>query len=336
MFIISVIKKSIIHARTSLRILILTSIAAFIIVGILAFFFKSVYVVTYKGEFIGYCDSKSKLQDRINKYIENGNSDNENLAYVEIEEMPKYSHTFLKRSIKTNDDEIYNAVTSTGIFYYNYFAIQLNNEDKYYVSKYTEAEEVINKLKEKDSNNIDKISILEKYNTEIARFTGIDDCVNGLYEKKVVKQVVKTKPKTSYNGSGTNSYSPSLGMSFVEPAQGVISSRFGIRSRDNHKGLDIAGPMGSPIVAAAGGTVVQATYNRGGYGNLVVIDHGNGVQTYYGHNSKLCVSVGETVSQGQLIALMGSTGISTGSHCHWEVRVNGVARNPQSYAYKGR
>lgn len=331
---ISIIKRSIIHIRSSIRLIILLCIASFIIIGILAFFYKTAYIVTYNGEFIGYCDSKSKLQQKINSYIENGNgSNNSNIAYVQIDTMPKYELTFLKRNIETNDNDIYNSVISTGITYYNYFAMQLNGEDKYFVSKYSEAEDVIKKLKEKDSNNIDNIQIVERYNTELASFTNVDECVNSLYEQKVV-----SKPKYSSSSTGTSNkstYVSSLGISFIEPTQGIITSRFGIRKRDNHKGIDIANSLGTPIKAAASGTVTCAKYS-GGYGNLVIISHGNGVQTYYGHNSKLYVKEGDTVSQGQVIAAMGSTGISTGSHCHWEVRVNGVAQNPQNYQYKGR
>lgn len=327
---ISVIRKSIVHIRTSLRLIIVLCIASFIIIGILAFFYKPAYIVTYNGEFIGYSESKSRLQERINLYIENGNNDASNVAYVQIESMPKYEMTFLKRNIETSDSDIYNAVISTGVTYYNYFAIQLNGEDKYFVSNYSDAESIINQLKEKDSNNIDDIQIVERYNTELASFTSVDDCVSGLYEKKVVKQV------TYSGGSNTSTYVASLGLSLIEPAQGTISSRFGIRKRDNHKGLDIANSAGSPIRAVASGTVTYATYNKGGYGNLVIISHGNGIQTYYGHNSKLYVSVGQTVSQGDIIAAMGSTGISTGPHCHFEIRINGVAQNPQNYVYRGR
>ena len=325
---ISVIKKGIIQIRSSLRLIIILCIASLIIIGILAFFYKPSYIVTYNGTFIGYCDNKSKLQEKINLYIENGDSNNANIAYVQIETMPKYELTFLKRNISTNDTDIYNAVIATGVTYYNYFAIQLNGEDKYFVSTYAEAEDIINKLKEKDSNNIDKIKILERYNTELASFTNIDECVSGLYEKKVVKKVVSTTNKSTYI---TN-----LGISLVEPAQGIITSRFGIRNRDNHKGIDIANSIGTPIKASAAGTVTYARYNNGGYGYLVKISHGNGIETYYAHNSKLYVTEGQKVSPGEVIAAMGSTGISTGSHCHWEIRVNGVAQNPQNYIYKGR
>ena len=325
---ISIIKKGIIHLRSSIRIVILISIACFIIIGILAFFYKPAYMVTYNGDFIGYSDSKSKLQEKINDFIENGDGNSSNIAYVQITSMPKYELTFLKRNISTNDDDIYKAITSTGVTYYNYFAIQLNGEDKYFVSTYSEAEDVVNKLKEKNSNNIDNIKIMEKYNTELASFTNTDECVSALYEEK--KSI-----KPAYTGTNNSStYIASLGISFVEPVQGMLTSGFGVRRRDNHKGLDIANSMGTPIRAAASGTVTYAQYNSGGYGNLVIISHGNGVQTYYGHCSKLYVKAGQTVSQGEVISAMGSTGISTGSHLHWEVRINGVAQNPRNYLYK--
>jgi murein DD-endopeptidase MepM/ murein hydrolase activator NlpD len=97
-----------------------------------------------------------------------------------------------------------------------------------------------------------------------------------------------------------------------------------------HEGIDIAGSSGTPIAAAASGTVIVAGWS-GGYGNLVVIDHGNGISTAYGHNSSLAVSVGQTVGQGAIIAGMGTTGHSTGVHCHFEVRVNGAAVDPLGY-----
>lgn len=321
---INLIKKTVINARHSLKLLVWIGTAVFIILGVLSFFYKKAYMVNYNGEFLGYCDSKTKLQERINMFIENGNSDNENLAYVDIDVLPTYNLTFLKRNISTNDDEIYNTIAGSGITYYKYFAIQLNDEDKYFVSKYPEAEKVIQGLKDKESNNIDDVKIVERYDTKLESFSSIDDCVNGLYQEK---------PK--YGGSKSR-YIESLGIDMIEPTQGIITSRFGIRRRDNHKGLDIANSTGTTIRAAAAGTVTYAKYNSGGYGNLVIISHGNGIQTYYGHNSKLYVSEGQTVEQGDEIAAMGSTGISTGPHCHFEVRINGVAQNPQNYLYKGR
>jgi murein DD-endopeptidase MepM/ murein hydrolase activator NlpD len=97
-----------------------------------------------------------------------------------------------------------------------------------------------------------------------------------------------------------------------------------------HEGIDITAATGTPIRAAASGTVIHSGW-LGGYGNLVVIDHGNGLATAYAHASALLVGVGQQVSQGQTIALVGSTGNSSGPHLHFEVRVNGVAVDPLLY-----
>lgn len=121
---------------------------------------------------------------------------------------------------------------------------------------------------------------------------------------------------------------------FIWPVQGRINSSFGWRSifgsYSYHGGIDIKASYGQSIKAADGGTVIFAGY-KGSYGNLVIIDHGNGKVTYYGHNSSLCVSAGDKVYQGQTIAKAGSTGRSTGVHCHFEVRINGTQVNPLSY-----
>ena len=97
-----------------------------------------------------------------------------------------------------------------------------------------------------------------------------------------------------------------------------------------HPGIDIGAPSGTPIKAAASGMVLTASYN-GGYGNHVVLDNGNGIATAYAHQSQIAVSVGQTVSQGQVIGYVGSTGFSTGPHLHFEVRVNGSPVDPMGY-----
>jgi murein DD-endopeptidase MepM/ murein hydrolase activator NlpD len=120
------------------------------------------------------------------------------------------------------------------------------------------------------------------------------------------------------------------------PGRTNITSGFGSRTHpitrriENHTGIDINGPVGTTIVAAEGGTVIMSGWN-GGYGNCVVISHGNGLQTLYAHNSRNLVTVGQTVRKGEQIARMGSTGMSTGSHLHFEVRLNGVAVTPRNY-----
>lgn len=122
----------------------------------------------------------------------------------------------------------------------------------------------------------------------------------------------------------------------VWPASGRVSSEYGSRRHpitgnvQLHAGIDIAAPTGTPVHATAAGTVAFAG-ERGGYGLTVVIDHGYGVQTLYAHNSRLYVSSGDVVERGQHIAAVGSTGLSTGPHVHYEVHVNGQAINPRSY-----
>ena len=111
---------------------------------------------------------------------------------------------------------------------------------------------------------------------------------------------------------------------------GVRSNPFGGSSTEFHKGQDIAVPLGTPIMATADGVIIAAEWHHG-YGNAIYIDHGNGINTRYGHLSRIDVVVGQTVKRGDLIGLSGSTGRSTGPHLHYEVRVNGEATNPLPY-----
>ncbi|PZV12821.1 MAG: hypothetical protein DCF22_11610 [Leptolyngbya sp.] len=123
---------------------------------------------------------------------------------------------------------------------------------------------------------------------------------------------------------------------FIWPAKGVLTSGFGWRWGRMHKGVDVAGPIGTPIVAAADGVVVTAGWNSGGYGYLVEIQHPDGSLTLYGHNSRILVQAGQQVTQGQQISEMGSTGYSTGPHLHFEVHPSGKgAVNPMAYLPRG-
>ena len=120
------------------------------------------------------------------------------------------------------------------------------------------------------------------------------------------------------------------GAGFIWPVNAPITSPFGWRWGRLHEGIDLGAAYGSPIAAAAAGVVIYAGWESG-YGNLVVIDHGGGLATAYGHQSRIAVSVGQSVSQGETIGYVGSTGHSTGPHLHFEVRVNGQAVDPLGY-----
>lgn len=339
MFQISKIKRGIIHLRTGAKIIVLVSISILLVAGAILTFYKPTYEVMYNGEFLGYVNNKGSLQTKINEYITSGNGDS-NVAFVQIQSMPKYEMCLLKREVETNDDEIYNKIIGTGVSYYKYYTIMLNGEEKYNVATYDDAQSVVNKLKEKESNNIDKITTVEKYNTSTVEFASVDGCVEGLYEEKpkpvVIPKKVNTGGSNGSIGSSKNVNSPAskvdLGISLIQPVNGKISCRYGYQGSYYHTGLDIAAPNGTPIRAAAAGTVTYAAYHYS-YGNLLIVTHGNGIQTYYAHCSRFNVGVGATVAQGQTIAAVGSTGNSTGNHLHLEVRVNGTAQNPQNYVY---
>jgi murein DD-endopeptidase MepM/ murein hydrolase activator NlpD len=133
---------------------------------------------------------------------------------------------------------------------------------------------------------------------------------------------------TSQSSAPTSTPPSSSGL--IWPVSGPITSPFGMRWGSLHPGIDIGVGMGTPIHAAASGRVIVAAYS-GGYGNLIVIDHGNGLATAYAHQSSMAAGVGEQVAQGQVIGYVGSTGFSTGPHLHFEVRVNGSPVDPMGY-----
>ena len=186
------------------------------------------------------------------------------------------------------------------------------------------------------------LSIIEKYEPNVAELITSEEAISKLYvaPPKVVRVAKTTATRYGATGSvntalSTSSGKANLGVSLIKPVSGIITSRFGVGSairRASHTGLDIAASTGTPIAAAASGTVTFSGY-KGSYGNMIVISHGNGVQTYYAHCQSLYLSAGAQVSQGQTIATVGSTGNSTGPHLHLEVRLNGIAYNPQNYVY---
>ncbi|MFV0503680.1 MAG: peptidoglycan DD-metalloendopeptidase family protein [Lachnospirales bacterium] len=161
---------------------------------------------------------------------------------------------------------------------------------------------------------------------KVTKVNGIESNITTLEEKILVE------PSATVMEIGTAKIPPKKALgSFIYPckSRGRLSDTYKTRG-GRHAGVDIALPYGTNVIASDGGVVKHAGWMRG-YGYLVIIDHENGYQTYYGHNSKLTVSVGERVAQGQTIAKVGSTGRSTGNHIHFEVRVNGKTQNPFNY-----
>lgn len=320
--------------RTWIRFVLLVFIGLLITMCLVMAFFKPIYEVTIDGEIIGYSEDKSILQAKINEYMESGD-ESKNIAFTEIGNLPQYKLCLLKRGIETNDDEIFAKITNSGTTYYQYYTILDEDEEKICVADFSTAESIVEKLKEKESNNINDISIVKSYDTELKDFTSTEDAVSKLYEEKPI--VVATTPTiTATSVSRKMSFQQlPISVSFIRPISGTITSRFGSISRVRtgaHTGLDIATKAGTPIAAAASGTVIYSGY-QGSLGYLVKISHGNGIETYYGHCSQLYAKVGQYVNQGDIIAAVGSTGNSTGPHLHLEIRVDGIAYNPQNYVY---
>ena len=327
MAITNVLKNIVIYLRAWTKLIVVFLIGLAIIGFIVFAVYKPMYSVTLNGEFIGYTEDRGKLQKKINSYIKSG--DSKSVAFVEIDTLPEYSLKLLQKNIEANDEEIFNTVISSGVPYYKYYAILNGGEEKYYVSTYEEAEAIVQELKNKNSQNQNSITYSLKYETELKEFTDKDTAVAALYvEMPVVKKRVR-----SFSTSKNLDYTyTDLGIALIQPVAGTITSRFGRRGSGTHTGLDIATSSGTPIRATSGGTVIHAGW-KGSYGNLVIIQHTNSVQTYYAHCSKIYVNTGEYVNQGDIIAAVGSTGNSTGPHLHLEIRVNGAPKNPQSYLY---
>lgn len=348
MFNISKIRKLLVHFRTCSKFTILIIIIGFLILGILAFTYKPIYSVTLKGEEIGYIENKSKMQEKINEYIKSGTGE-ANLAFVDIQDLPQYKLCLLKKDIVTNDDEIYEKIINQGTAYYKYYAITVGEETKAYVSDFAQAEQIINQLKEKNSKNKENLGIVEKYETKLEEFATVEKCVADLYEKPAParRAVTTTAAYTETVTVASTSQKVNIGISLIRPVSGVLTSRYGARWNSSHKGIDIGTSKGTTIRASAAGTVTTVCTGcphnypgfssakgcrcGGGYGNYLIITHGNGVQTLYAHCTSISVKAGQKVSQGQAIATVGSTGNSTGNHLHFEVRVNGVAQNPFNY-----
>lgn len=201
-------------------------------------------------------------------------------------------------------------------------------------------------LKESDKKEIlDGLNLkLDSLNTEVAEYEGKKEAALAATTALSAEITQLSAVVTDLNGKATQLASKKSEIeqevkkqeSFIKPTSGRISSPFGYRthpvtgSYTLHSGIDIAASSGTTVVASRNGKVVSAGYS-GSYGNLIVISHGNGFETAYAHLSSIKVSVGDTVSQGQLIGKVGSTGRSTGPHLHFEIRINGTAVNPSKY-----
>lgn len=292
------------------------------------------YSIRIGNKHIGYIDDKQS----INSYIDSMLVEKENVAFINQNENIDIKLQLVNRNEKNNDEEIKKQIEDNIDIEYTTYAISYNGENKVYVSTIEDAEEVVKNIKEEYSSSYtNKLGILQVYSNNIEEIeaSGVEDAT-----KKISKEIKSSKNTSTVKVAKTSSNTTVNGVSFiVKPLSGTITSRFGSRTSPggigstNHKGLDISAKRGTSIKAAATGTVIFAGY-KGSLGNLVIIDSGKGVETYYGHCSKLYVSKGQKVKAGEKIAEVGQTGAATGPHLHLEIHVNGTTVNPQKYLYR--
>lgn len=303
------------------------------IIAIILIKYKPIYQVSISGEQLGYVQNKEAFEESLkeNAIVEGKNVDN-----VVLKTNPEYELKLVDRTLDTNEEELVSEIKEDVVVTYKYYEIAVANQTVETVNTKEEAEELVGQLKENELDNVD-LSIIEKYTEEAGEIeaTSLEVAKSTIEEK--VEQKAEEVQKQKEEQERLEKMPSINGIKLaVQPVSGVITSRYGVSSRlrkSTHTGLDIAASTGTPIKVIADGTVTCASY-QGSYGKLVKIDHGNGLETWYGHTSKMYVSVGQKVTAGDVIAAVGSTGNSTGPHLHLEIRINGEHVNPQNYLYQ--
>lgn len=322
--------------------------------------YKPVYIVTLAGNTLGYVNEKSNLENKINEYI---NHREGTVALIDIENMPEYKFDLVskKENINTNENEIFENIKATAVVTYKTYAITVNGEVKDEVDTVEEAESIVSNLKsdlkegvqfelaitenykqddytdseEVALNNLSEIKLAKtsEYEAEQARLEAERIAAQKAEQARLAKIAAQKARQTALaNSVGSGNVN---GLAIQNPLRVgyMITSRFGESSRirsGNHTGLDLAVSRGTPIYPIADGTVTFSG-TQGAYGKMIIIDHGDGIQSYYAHCNSLNVGVGTEVTKDTNIATVGSTGNSTGPHLHLEIRVNGTALNPQNY-----
>jgi len=314
-------------------------------IGFMAWKFKFVYMVEMGGVELGLVNDKDKFEKDVKDTLENLE---EPVVSAKLQENPKYSLRLVdKDDIDVDDNYVFAKVEEKIEKTYRYYNIK---EDDKLLAKVSTKEERDNLLKElEEGKQVKDLKVEEEETKEYyiisyeeakqLASTNVDNIENEkkskLEKEKIEKRntnIVKNiRRGGTVSASSSSNASAMLGsLSFRRP---LNSSRVsaGYLGYPGHRGIDFPSPQGTPVMAAESGTVTTVMYSNKSYGNRVIIDHGNGISTLYGHNSTIGVSLGQKVSKGQTIAGVGSTGNSTGNHVHFEIRINGKPINPTSY-----
>ena len=297
--------------------------------------YKPMYVVKIAGQEMGYVQNKEILETMVKQKVIEG--EEKNVDTIDIKTPSEYELKLVDRTLETNENEMVEAMQKNVEVTYKYYEIAFNEKTINQVNTLEEAEELVNEVKEENSDNSIDLSIQEKYteNKDEIKTLTIEVAKSDIQTE--VTQKLKEDKRQKEEEERINKMPTINGNKLAYlPVSGSITSRYGVSSRlrkSTHTGLDIATTQGTPIKVVADGTVTNASYS-GSYGNLVKVDHGNNLETWYAHTSKMYVKVGQKVNAGDVIAAVGSTGNSTGPHLHLEIRINGEHVNPQDYLYK--
>ena len=298
-------------------------------------------VKTYiSGKFIGYFSNESQFDEAYNDLVTEKQNIDSNVK-VYLEEEPVFESTYIRDSL-FEDQNIYTNLRAEIKTEYTIYEVAVDDK----VEMTFNAKDDANKYSEDLKKEVSKLNVKvnEKKVAELGEMTSIEradailkDIVDRNKPVEIPKPVVTqtyTYPTTSTNATASDTIASAAMMEGgVWPTVSrYISSPYGWRWGSMHTGTDIAGSYGDPIYAYKSGLVTFAGWNVS-YGYMVKIDHGTGVETWYGHCSKIYAKVGDTVNAGDVIAAVGSTGNSTGPHLHFEIRVDSKTVNPQDYVY---
>lgn len=286
--------------------------------------YKPVVKAYINQEFIGYFSTQQQFDEIYNDLvIEKSNIDSDVKVYLDSE--PTFETSYIRDSLLEKQN-VYTNLRSQIKTEYTIYDVVVDNENKMTFANQDDANKYADDLKTQ-VKKID-VEVKEEKAAEVKEFTTSQQA------EEITKEIVG-KNTTNNNANTKDVVANNINLASSEDGiwptiAHYISSPYGWRWGTIHTGTDIAGRGGDPIYAYKSGTVTYSGWAKS-YGNIVKIDHGKGISTWYAHCSKLLVKAGQKVTQGQTIALMGSTGFSTGNHLHFEVRINGVHVN--SYPY---
>lgn len=328
-------KKLKFYTKEFLKFFNITIIAFGLIIAMIFVKYKPMYKVSISGQEVGYVENKQAFEETLKEEITENST--KTIEDISLNEEPEYELKFVNRAENTEDTDLVEDLKEEVTVTYKYYEIAVQETVVEKVNTIEEAEELVNEIKEENNSEEINLSIAEKYtqNEEEADTTDLEIAKTNVQEtvQNAITQIKEQKEEEERLNALPSINGIKLA---VTPIEGRITSRYGARSsirKSTHTGLDISAVQGTDIKVVADGTVTFASYN-GSYGKLVKVDHGNGIETWYAHTSKMYVNVGDSVKAGDVIAAVGSTGNSTGPHLHLEIRVDGEHVNPQDYLYQ--